>query len=295
MREQVTIQSFDWGALMRMRQVEPRLPLVALTNYDFLQVGQPGASPWLGGIDIDDFGGDLVAAADVLRRRRDLAGARLPAERQGHRPGLPAVRHRPRWSTQAHAPGSKVDPVDGRRQADDGALIDDGVDGIITDYPDRLREVMAERGYVLPEPAYASPFDIQAPPRRQGVPAGEHPGGVPVRAREPGRLHAGARHRRDRGRHARRRSTTARSTSVALPRHRSGATRDDPKYPYVGELINDLTLAPDKTLDCGGPAGRSVPAEHGSRPSPRSSSAGPGEWPPRHPAEHRDQDQPCRP
>jgi glycerophosphoryl diester phosphodiesterase len=26
---QVTIQSFDWGALKRMRQVEPRLPLVA--------------------------------------------------------------------------------------------------------------------------------------------------------------------------------------------------------------------------------------------------------------------------
>ena len=60
----MTIQSFDWGALMRMRQVEPRLPLVALTNYDFLQVGQPGKSPWLGGIDIDDFGGDLVEATE---------------------------------------------------------------------------------------------------------------------------------------------------------------------------------------------------------------------------------------
>jgi hypothetical protein len=58
MLRQVTIESFDWGSLMRMRQVEPRLPLVALDNHDFLQVGQPGASPWLGGIDIDDFGGD---------------------------------------------------------------------------------------------------------------------------------------------------------------------------------------------------------------------------------------------
>jgi glycerophosphoryl diester phosphodiesterase len=61
--DRVTIQSFDWGALMRMRQVEPRLPLVALTNGTFLQVGRPGASPWLGGIDIDDFGGSLVAGA----------------------------------------------------------------------------------------------------------------------------------------------------------------------------------------------------------------------------------------
>ncbi len=42
----VTIQSFDWGALMRVRQIEPRLPIVALANGTFLQVGQPGASPW---------------------------------------------------------------------------------------------------------------------------------------------------------------------------------------------------------------------------------------------------------
>lgn len=58
----VTIQSFDWGTLMRWRQVEPRLPIVALTNRDFLQVDQPGASPWLGGLDIDDFDDSLVAA-----------------------------------------------------------------------------------------------------------------------------------------------------------------------------------------------------------------------------------------
>jgi glycerophosphoryl diester phosphodiesterase len=31
-------------------------------------------------------------------------------------------------------------------------LIDWGVDGIITDYPDRLREVMARRGMALPAP-----------------------------------------------------------------------------------------------------------------------------------------------
>jgi glycerophosphoryl diester phosphodiesterase len=32
------------------------------------------------------------------------------------------------------------------------ALVDYGVDGIITDYPDRLREVAAERGFRLPRP-----------------------------------------------------------------------------------------------------------------------------------------------
>ena len=40
--------------------------------------------------------------------------------------------------------------VDGQRQLEIEALIDFGVDGIITDYPDRLREVMAEKGLALP-------------------------------------------------------------------------------------------------------------------------------------------------
>ena len=33
-----------------------------------------------------------------------------------------------------------------------GSLIDAGVDGIITDYPDRLRAVLAERGMRRPDP-----------------------------------------------------------------------------------------------------------------------------------------------
>jgi len=41
-------------------------------------------------------------------------------------------------------PWTVNDPADMRR------LIDWGVDGIITDYPDRLREVMGERGLALP-------------------------------------------------------------------------------------------------------------------------------------------------
>ncbi|MGW3728897.1 glycerophosphodiester phosphodiesterase family protein, partial [Streptomyces sp. NPDC000851] len=42
LERQVTIQSFDWGALKEMHRLAPRWPLVALTNYDFLQVGRPG-------------------------------------------------------------------------------------------------------------------------------------------------------------------------------------------------------------------------------------------------------------
>jgi hypothetical protein len=41
---------------------------VALTNYDFLQVGMPGASLWLGGIGVDDYDGDVVRAAAATGR-----------------------------------------------------------------------------------------------------------------------------------------------------------------------------------------------------------------------------------
>ena len=66
MQSRVSIESFDWGSLRLVQERQPQIPTVALTNKDFLQVGQPGKSPWLGGIDADDFGGDLVAAAASL-------------------------------------------------------------------------------------------------------------------------------------------------------------------------------------------------------------------------------------
>jgi glycerophosphoryl diester phosphodiesterase len=36
-------------------------------------------------------------------------------------------------------------------------LIDMGVDGILTDYPDRLREVLIERGMKVPAPTPVEP------------------------------------------------------------------------------------------------------------------------------------------
>lgn len=148
---QVTIQSFDWGALMRMHQVDPRLPLVALTNYDFLQVGQPGASPWLGGIDIDDFDGDLVKATDSFG-----ASAISPVHGFPQNGKVTDPDYKPyvtkEMVAEAHAYGQKVIPWTVDDKATMNKLIDDGVDGLITDYPDRLREVLADRGFALPRP-----------------------------------------------------------------------------------------------------------------------------------------------
>jgi glycerophosphoryl diester phosphodiesterase len=157
---QVTIQSFDWGALRLMSRVEPLLPLVALSNYDFLQVGQPGASPWLGGLDIDDFGGDPIAAIRSFGATAYSPVHGFPqngtVDDPAYRPHVTAamVRH-------AHANGIKVVPWTVNDLPTLGKLIDDGVDGIITDYPDRLRSLLAQRGFMTPQ-RYGSPLDIQA-------------------------------------------------------------------------------------------------------------------------------------
>lgn len=156
MLERVSIQSFDWGSLMMMREVEPRLPIVALTNGpQFLQPGQPGASPWLGGIDIDDFGGDLVSAVQSFG-----ADAISPVHGFPQNGKITDENYEPYVTAKmvgdAHQAGMKVIPWTVDDKATMNKLVDDGVDGIITDYPDRLREVMADNGFKLPKKYMAS-------------------------------------------------------------------------------------------------------------------------------------------
>lgn len=154
MLDQVTIQSFDWGALMRMSEVEPSLPLVALDNYEFLEVDQPGASPWLGGIDVDDYDDDPVAAAASFG-----ASAISPVHGFPQDGRIDDEEYRPYVTREmvrdAHAAGLKVVPWTVNDKLTMGSLMDKGVDGLITDYPNRLRELMTDRGMRLPRPYHA--------------------------------------------------------------------------------------------------------------------------------------------
>ena len=135
----VSIQSFDWRTLAAMRSIAPEIERVCLTvealNFDSVRRGEPGPSPWLAGLDIGDFAGSvprLVAAA-------------------GCATWSPLYRNaKPDDVAAAKALGLKVIPWTVNERTDMERLIALGVDGIITDYPDRLRAVMAEKNIPLP-------------------------------------------------------------------------------------------------------------------------------------------------
>lgn len=135
----VSIQSFDWRTIVAMRRIAPDIERVCLTaealNFDTIKRGESGSSPWTAGLDVDDFGGSvprLVAAA-------------------GCQVWSPLYRNaKPDDVAAAKALGLRVIPWTVNDRADMERMVALGVDGIITDYPDRLRAVMAAKGTPLP-------------------------------------------------------------------------------------------------------------------------------------------------
>jgi glycerophosphoryl diester phosphodiesterase len=246
--DRVTIQSFDWGSLIRMHEVEPRLPLVALITPEFAQVGQAGKSPWLGGLDVDDFGGDVVKAAHSLNAFALSPVHGNPQDGRVTDPGYEPYTTEA-MVDEAHALGMKVIPWTIDDPATMNKLIDDGVDGIITDYPSRLRDVAAARGFKLPNPT-PSPFDVQA-----------HRGG---RTYNPENTLAAFRWAlanpdvstlemdtivtRDGKLVVHHDATVNGTLCTDTAPVRSG----DPQSPYVGKLVHDLTVRQLRTLDCHG-------------------------------------------
>ena len=146
MAARVTIQSFDWRTLRRVQSLAPEIATVYLTiesrSLDNLRRGLAGPSPWTAGLDIDDHGGStprLVKAA-------------------GGAVWSPFFRNLTQETlAEAKALGLKVVPWTVNAPEDMARLIDLGVDGIITDRPDRLREVAAARGIALPRPTSVAP------------------------------------------------------------------------------------------------------------------------------------------
>lgn len=140
-----TIQSFDWRTLRHVQRVAPDVETVCLTAQDppdQLLGGREGGSPWLAGLDPNDFAGSVP-------RLVQAAGARIWS---------PSARDlNPRAIGEAHGLGLKVIPWTVNRPGDMKSLIEAGVDGLITDRPDLLRQVMQEAGLPLPRPTPVSP------------------------------------------------------------------------------------------------------------------------------------------
>lgn len=137
--ERVTVQSFDWRTLVASRRLAPEIPTACLTiqsaNFDTVRAEADGASRWHAGLKLADHGGSLprlVRAAGCSTWSpfwRNLTGELVQ---------------------EAKALGLAVLPWTVNDPADLDRMIALGVDGFITDYPDRARAAMAARGLALP-------------------------------------------------------------------------------------------------------------------------------------------------
>ncbi len=135
MCERASVQCFDWRVLHDINELEPRLSLNVLVNASYLEEHEPGKSPWMDGLDIDEFYGSIpqaVAAAgfDALSPSRTILTPTMVAE--AHEAGLRVL------------PYTVDDPAAMRR------WVAVGVDGLITNRPDLLREVLESVEQPLP-------------------------------------------------------------------------------------------------------------------------------------------------
>jgi glycerophosphoryl diester phosphodiesterase len=130
-----TIQSFDWRGLIEARRLAPEIATGCLSiesnNMDTVGRASGQPSPWLAGLDLAAHGGSVPRLASQ-------AGCAVWS---------------PFWRNvtaenvkEAQALGLKVVPWTVNNSSEMTRLIDIGVDGLITDYPDRALPVLAAKG-----------------------------------------------------------------------------------------------------------------------------------------------------
>jgi len=135
--DRTTLQSFDWRTLVVSKRVAPEIATACLTaefpNFDTVKPDASGRSPWHAGLDPAAAGGSLprlVKAAGCDQWSANAASLTAARVRQARELGLQVLA----WTVN--------DP------AEMGRMIELGVDGLITDYPDRARKVLEARGIV---------------------------------------------------------------------------------------------------------------------------------------------------
>ncbi|MBI5276792.1 MAG: glycerophosphodiester phosphodiesterase [Burkholderiales bacterium] len=132
MANRVSVQSFDWRTLKIAKALEPAIPTVCLNNAN--SVRDP---KWTAGLN-------LAGHGDSVPRLVKAAGCSTWSPNAAT---LDEAKVR-----EALALGLQVVPYTVNEPADMDRLAGWGVTGLITDYPDRARQVLARRGIALPPP-----------------------------------------------------------------------------------------------------------------------------------------------
>ena len=143
--ERITIQSFDWRTLQETQRQFPgvRTSYLSVNQswHNNIQSGVPGPSPWTAGFDIDTFDGGVPEMIKTAGGNtwspyfREVSAAKIQ---------------------QAHDLGLQVKVWTVNEEDTMEAMISMGVDGIITDYPDRLNKVLDKLGMAIPTATPAS-------------------------------------------------------------------------------------------------------------------------------------------
>lgn len=145
MEDRVVLQSFDWQTLIEMKKLNPNISTSALwqeqpswgRDSESLRRYEKKKSPWLGGLDIKDYQGNPVEAAHAI-------GADIIS------PYYTEISKQD--VDEAHSLGMKVVPWTVNNEKDMNMLLDMGVDGIISDKPWLLKQVLEKRNIKLHTP-----------------------------------------------------------------------------------------------------------------------------------------------
>ncbi len=138
MADRVTVQSFDWRTLQEVKRNAPQIATVCLTiesgGMNTERPAADGASPWHAGLKAADYGNSVVRLAKAAG-----CSAWSPFWRNVTAEQV----------AEAHASGLKVVPWTVNEPEEMARLAALGVDGLITDYPDRAKLVLTARGFAI--------------------------------------------------------------------------------------------------------------------------------------------------
>lgn len=145
--DRASVQCFDWGVLGLVGQEEPRVRRNLLVSPKYLAPATDGPSHWFDGLE--------VAEQFVTTAAEQGFDAISPLHGSPMRSGVADAGYVPFATSEliasAHDVGLQVIPYVVDDPPTMAALIRLGVDGLITNHPDRLRGVLAAHGLPLPD------------------------------------------------------------------------------------------------------------------------------------------------